>query len=208
MADLHLEWFVLAAFAGIIVWAVLNDCLSYRIPNAASIALVLLYPAWLAVAWPASDPWLTIAMHVGIGVGMLVVGFVLYMLRAFGAGDAKLLAAVALWAGPAEILNLVLVTAVTGGVLSLVILLSRRMAETFALHYRARALVTLFSRGAAASEPPGADRPLSGADAKPDGPGNGRSGHTTFERPIPYGVAIGAGAALVAYGLLTTFGAA
>ncbi|MEZ5667762.1 MAG: prepilin peptidase [Alphaproteobacteria bacterium] len=200
------EWLVIAAFAGIVAWAVINDCLAFRIPNVACVALVALYPAWVAVAWPADEPWLQIALHVGVGAGALVVGFVLFMLRAFGAGDAKLLAAIALWAGPALIVDLVLATAIAGGVLSMVIILGRRMADMFALEYRARALAAFFYRGRHTDAATGNDAAAEPAATEASAPR--RPATISFERPIPYGIAIGFGAATVAYGLLTTFGAA
>lgn len=189
-------WLVIAAFVGIVGWAVINDVLSYRIPNVACAALALLYPAWLAVAWPAEDPLLTVGLHLAVGFSTLVAGFVLFSLRAFGAGDAKLLAAVALWAGPAGIFDLVIYTAIAGGLLAVAVLLLRRLAQVFepqllALQLMLAGLATrMFPRPASVA---GAPRPTR---------------HTSFARPIPYGVAIAVGAAAVAYGLLTTSGAA
>ncbi len=199
MPELHLAWLVIAAFAGIVAWAVINDILSYRIPNIACAALVLLYPAWLLAAWPAADPWLTIAAHVGVGMAALVVGFILFSLRAFGAGDAKLLAAVALWAGPAHILDLVLVTAIAGGILSLAVILGKRIIDGWTLQFTALHLMITGVAGRLFARRPAGESPLPARR----GPANSR-----FERPIPYGIAIGAGAVVVAYRLLTTSGAA
>jgi prepilin peptidase CpaA len=200
MPEFHLAWLVIAAFAGIVGWAVITDVLSYRIPNVACAALALLFPVWLAVTWPAADPWTTVGLHLAVGAATLAAGFVLFILRAFGAGDAKLLAAVALWAGPAHILDLVLVTAIAGGILSLVVILGRRflanwgpmltMAQLAIVNAAARVCPRLAAAGGDGSRPR-------------RGPAN-----VTFQRPIPYGVAIGAGAAVVAYALLTTSGAA
>ena len=202
MPEFFFAWLVIAAFTGIVGWAVINDVLSYRIPNVACAALVLLYPAWLLVAWPAVDPWVTIALHLGVGLAALVAGFILFILRAFGAGDAKLLAAVALWAGPAGILDLVLVTAIAGGVLSLVVIIVRRFVQIWSLQLLSLQLMIggladrLLPRGQTAAATEGAPKPRRG-------PAN-----TSFNRPIPYGIALGAGTVAVAYGLLTTSGAA
>lgn len=202
MTEFHFDWIVIAAFLGIIAWAVVNDCLSYRIPNAACAALVLLYPFWLAVAWPAEDPWLQIAAHAGVALAALVVGFILFILRAFGAGDAKLLAATALWAGPAMILDLVLVTAIAGGVLSLVVILGKRFLENWSPYF---AGLQMALAGFATRVLPKLRNPAESAGDS----SVGRSGpaHMNLARPIPYGIAIGVGAAVVAYGLLTTSGA-
>lgn len=206
MLQFSYTWPVLAVFIGIVAWAVINDVRSFRIPNIACAALVLLYPAWLMLNWPATEPLLHIAQHVGVALAVLAGGFVLFLLRAFGAGDAKLLAAVALWAGPAEILNLVIVTTLAGGVLSLVVILSKALKARFGpavfyLYMQASgALSRAVSRGTA-GESTGRDATASPGPAR--GPRN-----MSLTRPIPYGVAIGAGAVIVAYGLLTTSGAA
>lgn len=202
MAEFHFDWIVIAAFLGIVAWAVINDCLSYRIPNAACAALVLLYPFWLAAAWPAEDPWLQIATHAGVAMGALVIGFILFMLRAFGAGDAKLLAATALWAGPAMILDLVLVTSIAGGVLSLVVILGKRFLENWSPYF---AGLQIALSGFATRVLP---RRRNATDSAGDST-FGRTGpaNMNLARPIPYGIAIGVGAGVVAYGLLTTSGA-
>lgn len=203
MTQFTFAWPVLAVFMGIVAWAVINDVWSYRIPNIACAALVLLYPAWLAVDWPATDPWLQIAAHVGVAAAVLAVGFVLFLLRAFGAGDAKLLAAVALWAGPDEVLTLILVTAIAGGALSVAVILYKIFSARFGpgLYY-----VYMHASAFAARVMPrqaGGNPRNSTSEKAARGPAN-----MSLARPIPYGIAIGAGAAIVAYGLLTTSGAA
>lgn len=202
MIEFQIGWLLIAAYGGIVTWAVINDCISFRIPNAASIALVLLFPVWLALNWPVSGAWTHVGLHLAVGIGMLVVGFVLFAVRAFGAGDAKLLASVALWAGPEHVLDLVLATAIVGGAFSMVIIVARPLAERFLLEYRLRSLGALLfgNQRTVPDDPDTTDGHV--------GPASGASRGVAFKRPIPYGVAIGAGAALVAYGLLTTSGAA
>ena len=108
----------LVAFAGLVFSAAISDILRFRIPNRICVVLVLLYPAYaLASSQPVA--WLP----------ALAVGFVLFLRNACGAGDAKLFAAVALWAGPALILPLGLYTSLAGGVMVLFLWFQHRLAR-------------------------------------------------------------------------------
>ena len=115
----------LLAFAGLIFSAAIGDILRFRIPNRISIALVLLYPAYLLSASHPID-WLAAIV---VATACLSVGFLLFTLKACGAGDAKLFAAAALWAGPELILPFGLYTTLAGGVMVLFMWLQHRLAR-------------------------------------------------------------------------------
>ncbi len=115
----------LLAFAGLIFSAAISDILRFRIPNRVSVAIVLLYPAYLLSASQPVD-WLP---AVGIAVACLIVGILLFSMKACGAGDAKLFAAAALWAGPEMILPFGLYTSLAGGVMVLFMWLQHRLAQ-------------------------------------------------------------------------------
>lgn len=106
---------VLVVFVGLLLWAAVSDVCSMIIPNRVVLAIVALYPAWAIVAWPVIDP----LMGIATGSAVLAVGFVLFTFNLFGGGDVKLLAAVALWAGPSAIVDVFLATAVLGGAMAL-----------------------------------------------------------------------------------------
>lgn len=110
-----------------------SDVLTFRIPNAIVIALLLLFAlaACVALIGHAPVPWFN---HLAAGALSLAVGLVLYGFRQMGAGDAKLLAVVALWAGLSGLIPLLFALALSGLVALLVILLLRRV-----LHRRAEA---------------------------------------------------------------------
>ena len=115
----------LLAFAGLVFSAAISDILRFRIPNRICVALVLLYPAYaLASSQPVA--WLP---ALAVAVACLLVGFILFLRNACGAGDAKLFAAVALWAGPALILPLGLYTSLAGGVMVLFLWFQHRLAR-------------------------------------------------------------------------------
>ena len=60
---------------------------------------------------------------------MLVVGVFIFSLGWLGGGDVKLLAALALWAGPDYLVLLLLITGISGGVLAIAYILSAFVAK-------------------------------------------------------------------------------
>jgi prepilin peptidase CpaA len=58
-------------------------------------------------------------------MGMLVVGFFLFQANVFGGGDAKLLAATAVWTGSTAFVPFILMTVIAGGVLAGALLAAR-----------------------------------------------------------------------------------
>src|SRR5437773_7248019 len=67
----------------------------------------------------------------GMGLALLIY-FPLYLLRAMGAGDAKLMAAVGAIVGPGNWIVLFMVTAILGGITALIVLLfAGRVRKTF-----------------------------------------------------------------------------
>jgi prepilin peptidase CpaA len=121
-----IAWYLaLLAFAGLIFSAAISDILRFRIPNRISIALVLLYPAYLLSASQPVD-WLSAIV---VALACLSVGFLLFSMKACGAGDAKLFAAAALWAGPELILPFGLYTTLAGGVMVLFMWFQHRLAR-------------------------------------------------------------------------------
>ena len=102
--------------AAIFVAAAVNDAWSYRIPNYMCALLLLLFPLF-ALSAPRGVDW-----HQNLAVFALVgvSGFAMFLGNLAGAGDIKLLSAASLWAGPHLIAVLLVVTAVAGGIVSIV----------------------------------------------------------------------------------------
>jgi len=67
-------------------------------------------------------------------LGMLAAGgifFILFLLKAMGGGDVKLIAAVAAWAGNEQVVTILLASAMAGGVLAVVYAVAgRRVRQT------------------------------------------------------------------------------
>ncbi len=108
---------LLALFLALLAWAALSDGLRFRIPNAASLGMALLYPAHVLTS-PLAVDWLGALIVGGI---LFAVGVALFARGMVGGGDVKLLSAAALWAGPHLILQLLIVMGLTGGLLSMIV---------------------------------------------------------------------------------------
>lgn len=108
----------LATMMGLALASAFSDVKTYRIPNAFSLGLLALYPFFALTAPYPTQPLLSL----GVMAAVLVVGFAVFSLRLMGGGDVKLMTALSLFAGPALIMDLLLVTAVAGGAISVVML--------------------------------------------------------------------------------------
>ena len=115
---------LLIIFPAVMIMAALSDLLTMTIPNRLSIILVASFAPLAVVAGLPIESFL---MHLAVGAGILVVGFLLFSIGTLGGGDAKLLAAAGLWIGAANLLTFLLYVAVVGGALALCILLYRRL---------------------------------------------------------------------------------
>ncbi len=107
--------FVIFLFLGVLLLAAHHDVLEYRIPNRLTLAIAAFYPVHVLsysspVNWPAAI--LLAAIVLGAGFG-------LYIFRIIGAGDAKMLSAVTLWAGPEAVLGFLIATSMAGGLIAL-----------------------------------------------------------------------------------------
>jgi prepilin peptidase CpaA len=98
--------------------AAFEDFRRFIIPNPLAIGLCVLWPLYFAAA-----PSLAAALAaIGCGLAVFTVGALLFARGYVGGGDVKLLSAAALWAGPAGIANLLLLTGILGGALALFLL--------------------------------------------------------------------------------------
>ncbi len=84
-----------SGFVCLLILAAIRDFTRYTIPNWICGAIVLLYPAHVLLS-PLPIDWISGILIGGI---LLVVGFLFFVMRTLGGGDAKLMAAVGLWAG-------------------------------------------------------------------------------------------------------------
>ena len=113
-----------ALFAVRVGLAIVIDVATFRIPNALSVAIVLLF-ACGAILAPHRVDWLG---HVGAGLLVLSAGAGAFALRLLGGGDVKLLASAALWFGWPLLPGYLLLVGLLGGVVGGALLLTRRVA--------------------------------------------------------------------------------
>jgi len=106
---------------GVLITAAWCDFATRMIPNSLPLALS---GVGLAIRIEAGD-WRAGLLAAAI---ILSLGFALWLLGAWGGGDAKLLAAAAIFVAPPEILRLLALMSLLGGALALIYLLLGRLA--------------------------------------------------------------------------------
>ncbi len=155
------EVVALAVVVAALLGAAVSDVRRYLIPNR--------YPAAIALAYSlyaTSQPLDQSLFGLAAGVATLVLAATMFAAGVIGGGDAKLLAATMLWAGPSLATSCLMYTALAGGAIAL-------------------AWLTPFRRlmpAAPQIERPGVElgTPVNGVSSR-------------FHQPTPYGVAIAAG---------------
>jgi prepilin peptidase CpaA len=116
-----LRWAAAAVFAALLVWVCVSDVRERRIPNIAVLGLVATFAAAALAGLLPASLWSGLAAG---GVGLLA-GFALYLGGVLGAGDSKLFAALALFAGLQHLMLLALATVLAGGLMAVGVLLLR-----------------------------------------------------------------------------------
>ena len=113
----------LIALAGLLLAAAWQDFRTLHIGNSLSIAIVTLFGAWAGIGLMAGIyPFTALGLSLACAAGLFVLGTAAFAVGMFGGGDVKLLAAIGLFAGPAQLVDLLLVTALAGGLLGVAVL--------------------------------------------------------------------------------------
>jgi prepilin peptidase CpaA len=121
---------LLFVFPVLMAFAASSDLITMRITNKLVLAVA---GSFLVVALVAGFPLELIGMHALAGVAVLAVSFGLFALGWIGGGDAKLVAATAMWFGFTHMLQYLLMAALLGGALTLILLLARRFPLPYPL---------------------------------------------------------------------------
>lgn len=119
-----LEALIFVVFPFCMVFAAVSDMLSMTIANRVSVILIVTF----ASAAPLTGmDWSTYGWHFAAAACVLAATFVMFAVGGMGGGDAKLMAATALWMGLDINLLVYLVTsAFLGGLLTMLILYYRK----------------------------------------------------------------------------------
>ena len=136
MLDDPFKYGLLIALAIALLFAGFTDLRSRRIDNWLNAGIALAAPLF----WWASGLalWPDVAIQLGVAAGTFAVLTGLFALGAMGGGDVKLLGALALWIAPWSFLNLVIVMALVGGILTIVFAawhVARRQRDKLAIPY-------------------------------------------------------------------------
>ncbi|WP_421792853.1 A24 family peptidase [Hyphobacterium sp.] len=125
--------FLLLVFVFFMVLAAAKDAMSFTIPNWLVGAMALTFPL---AAGLLGLGWMEFGIHVGVGVVALLIGMALFAPGWIGGGDAKLIAAAALWFGFPDALIFLAKSALMGGVLAVALIMLRRAAPATGLPQR------------------------------------------------------------------------
>jgi prepilin peptidase CpaA len=142
MLDDPFKYGLLAALAIALLVAAVTDLRSRHIGNWLNGAIALAAPVfWWASSLPLwADPLIepSVLGQLGVAFVTFLILAVLFALKAMGGGDVKLLTALALWIAPMLFLQLLIVMALLGGVLTLIFgawHVMRRQREKLAIPY-------------------------------------------------------------------------
>ena len=136
MLDDPFKYGLLVALAIALLIAAFTDLRSRKIANWLNAGIALGAPLF----WWASGLalWPDVALQLGVAAGTFAVLAALFAMGAMGGGDVKLLGALALWIAPWAFLNLIVMMALIGGVLTLLFgawHVMRRQREKLAIPY-------------------------------------------------------------------------
>jgi prepilin peptidase CpaA len=113
---------VFGLYSLLLAVAAVCDAWRFVIPNAITVALVVLFVG-TALLLPVEIDWIS---HLGAAAAVFVVSAGLFAWGKLGGGDAKLLTAVALWAGFDHLVELLFYVTVGGGALAFALIFARR----------------------------------------------------------------------------------
>lgn len=119
-----LEALIFVVFPFCMVFAAVSDILSMTIANRVSLVLVA---AFMVIAPLTGMDWSVFGLHLAAGALVLCATFTLFAIGGMGGGDAKLMAATAVWMGFDMLLVEYLIYAsFVGGVLTLATMAYRK----------------------------------------------------------------------------------
>jgi prepilin peptidase CpaA len=113
----------LIVLAALLVVAAWQDLRTLHISNSLPLSIVAAFVAWSILGLVAETVTVEgIALSVGCAAVLFLVAAAGFAAGMIGGGDVKLAAAVALFAGPALVLDFLLVVGIVGGVLGIIVL--------------------------------------------------------------------------------------
>jgi prepilin peptidase CpaA len=130
MSETVAQIVLLLGLPTVLAYAAFSDLFSMRISNKVCLAVLGLFGAYALVA--GLSP-VMVAWHLAAGCVVLVAAFVLFAFNWIGGGDAKLVAAASVWFGFGMLWEFIAVSAVLGGLLTVLLLFVRTLPLPVAL---------------------------------------------------------------------------
>jgi prepilin peptidase CpaA len=123
-----ISWFLIVLLSAGLLVAAVGDWRSRTIPNWLNGAIALLaIPFWWATGLSL---WPDVALQLGVALAVLFVFFLAFQMGQMGGGDVKMLFALALWLPPMAVVQLIVIMAIAGGVLTVAMLIPHRMLKS------------------------------------------------------------------------------
>ena len=120
---MFLAFIMVVIFGAAMFMAAFKDVTTMTIPNWISLALIAGFFAVIIFVRPG---WSEFGTHLLVGLTFFLLGFAVFAFGWLGGGDAKLMAATALWWQWPDAVMYVLYTTVTGAALGFALLIGRK----------------------------------------------------------------------------------
>jgi len=120
---MFLAFCIVMIFAATMLMAAFKDATTMTIPNWISLAVIAGFFVVIPFVWPG---WSEFGTHILVGATFFLAGFAMFAFGWLGGGDAKLMAATALWWQWPDAIMYILYTTIIGAVIALGLLAGRR----------------------------------------------------------------------------------
>lgn len=120
---MFLAFVIVIVFAATMLMASFKDATTMTIPNWISLALIAAFFLIIPFVWPG---WAGLGTHLLVGITFFIAGFAMFAFGWLGGGDAKLMAATALWWQWPDATIYVLYTTIFGAILAIALMMGRR----------------------------------------------------------------------------------
>jgi prepilin peptidase CpaA len=122
-----LSWLLIALLAAALLLAAIGDWRTREIPNWLNAGIALLaIPFWWSTGLGL---WPDVPLQLALGAGVFALFAIAFRFGAMGGGDVKMLAATALWLPFPEVVKLVAIMSIAGGVLTVAMVAAQRLAK-------------------------------------------------------------------------------
>jgi prepilin peptidase CpaA len=122
---LSMPFFIATLLTLLIMFAMVTDLATYRIPNKINGAILVLYPIACLILPEGAAVWKDGLLGFLI---LFTIGNIIFRFRIMGGGDVKMIAVLALWVGYGmSLVNFVTLFGLLGGILTLFLLSLRKL---------------------------------------------------------------------------------